>query len=72
MYDSLTGKQVDKTYTLVHIENEYIRLGILPELGGRIFEGVDKTNNYNFVYRQHVIKPALIDLIGAWISGGVE
>jgi hypothetical protein len=72
MYDSLTGKKVDKTYTLVHIENEYIRLGILPELGGRIFEGVDKTNNYNFVYRQHVIKPALIGLIGAWISGGVE
>jgi tetratricopeptide (TPR) repeat protein len=72
MYDSLTGKKVDKTYTLVHIENEYIRLGILPELGGRIFEGVDKTNNYNFIYRQHVIKPALIGLIGAWISGGVE
>jgi tetratricopeptide (TPR) repeat protein len=72
MYDSLTGKKVDKTYTLVHLENEYIRLGILPELGGRLFEGVDKTNNYNFVYRQHVIKPALIGLIGAWISGGVE
>ena len=44
----------------------------LPEVGGRIFEGVDKTNNYNFIYRQHVIKPALIGLIGAWISGGVE
>ena len=72
MYDSLTGKKVDKTYTLVHIENEYIRLGILPEIGGRIFEGLDKTNNYNFIYRQHVIKPALIGLIGAWISGGVE
>jgi len=72
MYDSLTGKKVDKTYTVVHIENEYIRLSILPELGGRIFEGLDKTNNYNFIYRQHVIKPALIGLIGAWISGGVE
>ena len=72
MYDSLTGKKVDKTYTLVYLENEYIRIGILPEIGGRIFEGVDKTNNYNFIYRQHVIKPALIGLIGAWISGGVE
>ena len=57
---------------LVYLENEYIRIGILPEIGGRIFEGVDKTNNYNFIYRQHVIKPALIGLIGAWISGGVE
>src|SRR5450631_3348378 len=72
MYDTLTGKKVDKPYTMVYLENEYIRIGILPELGGRIFEGVDKTNGYNFIYRQHVIKPALIGLIGAWISGGVE
>jgi len=72
MYDTLTGKKVDKTYTAVYLENEYIRIGVLPEIGGRIFEGVDKTNNYNFIYRQHVIKPALIGLIGAWMSGGVE
>jgi len=72
MYDSLTGKKVDKNYAIVYLENEYIRIGVLPEIGGRIFEGVDKTNNYNFIYRQHVIKPALIGLIGAWISGGVE
>ncbi|HYW41885.1 MAG TPA: DUF5107 domain-containing protein [Bryobacteraceae bacterium] len=72
MYDTLTGKKADKTYTMVYLENEYIRIGVLPEVGGRIFEGVDKTNNYNFIYRQHVIKPALIGLIGAWISGGVE
>ncbi|HEY2017034.1 MAG TPA: DUF5107 domain-containing protein, partial [Bryobacteraceae bacterium] len=39
MYDSLTGKKVDKTYTIVYLENEYIRIGVLPEIGGRIFEG---------------------------------
>jgi len=72
MYDTLTGKKTDKVYTVVHLENEYLRIGILPEVGGRIFEGLDKTNNYNFIYRQHVIKPALIGLLGAWISGGVE
>jgi tetratricopeptide (TPR) repeat protein len=72
MYDTLTGKKVDKTYTAVYLENEYLRIGVLPEIGGRIFEGLDKTNNYNFIYRQHVIKPALIGLIGAWISGGLE
>ena len=72
MYDTLTGKKVDKTYTVVYLENEYIRIGVLPEIGGRIFEGVDKTNNYNFIYRQHVIKPALIGLLGAWMSGGIE
>ena len=72
LYDTLTGKKVDKTYKLVYLENEYVKIGILPEIGGRIFEAVDKTNGYHFFYRQHVIKPALIGLIGAWISGGVE
>ncbi len=71
-YDTLTGKKVDKSYNMVYLENEYLRVGILPEIGGRLFEGLDKTNGYNFIYRQHVIKPALIGLIGAWISGGIE
>ncbi|MHC4435884.1 MAG: DUF5107 domain-containing protein [Planctomycetota bacterium] len=72
LYDKLTNNKVDKTYKMVYLENEYLRIGIMPEIGGRIFEGVDKTNGYNFFYRQNVIKPALIGLIGAWISGGVE
>src|ERR1035441_4728775 len=67
MYDVLTGKKADKTYKIVYLENEYLRIGVLPEIGGRIFEGVDKTNGYNFIYRQHVIKPTLISIIGAWI-----
>lgn len=72
LYDRLTWQKVPKTYTMVYLENEWLRLGILPEVGGRLFEAIDKTNNYNFIYRQHVIKPALIGLIGAWISGGIE
>jgi tetratricopeptide (TPR) repeat protein len=72
LYDNLTNRKVNKTYRLVYLENEYLKVGIAPEIGGRIFSGVDKTNGYNFFYRQHVIKPALIGLIGAWISGGVE
>lgn len=72
LYDSLTNKKVDKHYQVVYLENEYVRIGILPEIGGRLFEGVDKTNGYHFFYRQHVIKPALIGLTGAWISGGIE
>ncbi len=71
-YDNLTTEKVDKTYKMVYLENEYLKVGILPESGGKIFEAIDKTNGYNFFYRQHVIKPALISLLGAWISGGVE
>lgn len=72
LYDSLTNIKSNKSYRIVYLENEYVRIGILPEIGGRLFEAVDKSNGYNFIYRQHVIKPALIGLIGAWISGGIE
>lgn len=71
-YDNLTTEKKDKTYTMVYLENEYVKIGILPELGGKVFEAVDKTNGYDFIYHQHVIKPALISLLGAWISGGIE
>ncbi|WP_255551351.1 DUF5107 domain-containing protein [Granulicella sp. dw_53] len=60
------------SWKAVHIENEAIRLMILPEIGGRIHVGYDKLNGYDFFYRQNVIKPALVGLAGPWISGGVE
>jgi len=72
LFDKLTDVRKDKAYRAVYLENEYVRFCVLPELGGRIFIGLDKTNRYDFFYRQHVIKPALIGMVGAWISGGVE
>lgn len=62
-----------KTYDSVRLENDFVRLVMLPEIGGRIFLGQDKVNrDYDFFYRQDVIKPALVGLAGPWISGGVE
>lgn len=72
MLDKLSDQRQAKRYDAVYLENKYVQLMILPELGGRIFAGLDKTNGYDFFYRQHVIKPALIGMAGAWISGGVE
>ena len=62
----------EKSYTIVHLENEYLDVLVLPEIGGRIFAARDKTTDYDFFYRQHVIKPGLIGALGSWISGGVE
>ena len=56
----------------IHLENRYLRLVVLPELGGRIHIGYDKTSGYDFFYRNNVIKPALVGLTGPWVSGGVE
>ncbi|MBS1234000.1 MAG: hypothetical protein H6R34_564, partial [Bacteroidetes bacterium] len=69
---SMTDQKVERIYKGLFLENEYIRLCILPELGGRLYYAVDKSNGYDMVYRNHVIKPALIGMTGGWISGGVE
>jgi hypothetical protein len=70
--DRLATGPRPKLWKATHIENEYLRLMILPEIGGRIHLGYDKTTGYDFFYRQNVIKPARIGLAGPWISGGVE
>ena len=70
--DRIATEPVERAWQAVHIENEFLRLMILPEIGGRIHVGLDKTNGYDFFYRQNVIKPALVGLAGPWISGGVE
>ncbi|HZY61620.1 MAG TPA: DUF5107 domain-containing protein [Edaphobacter sp.] len=70
--DRVSLEKTDRLYKAVFLENEYVQLMVLPEIGGRIHIGHDKTNDYDFFYRQHVIKPALVGLLGPWISGGVE
>lgn len=70
--DKILDEKTDVPYTAVWLENDYIRVMVLPELGGRIQRAYDKTNNYDFVYYNEVIKPALVGLVGPWISGGIE
>lgn len=70
--EKISHEKTNKTYHAVYLENEYLKIMILPELGGRIQRAYDKTNNYDFVYYNHVIKPALVGLAGPWISGGIE
>ena len=70
--DRISNERIERTWEAMHLENEFLRLMVLPEIGGRIHVGLDKTNGYDFFYRQNVIKPALVGLAGPWISGGVE
>lgn len=65
-------KKENREYQAIILENQYLQVTFLPELGGRIYRALDKTNNYDFVYYNHVIKPALVGLAGSWISGGIE
>ncbi|MCM1115362.1 MAG: DUF5107 domain-containing protein, partial [Clostridium sp.] len=70
--DKISDTKTDETYKAVFLENDYLKIMILPELGGRVQRAYDKTKNYDFVYYNHVIKPALVGLAGPWISGGIE
>ncbi|WP_199043447.1 DUF5107 domain-containing protein [Glycomyces salinus] len=70
--DAVARDKAPRDWDAIHLENEYVRLMILPELGGRIHIGLDKTRGYDFFYRNDVIKPALVGLAGPWVSGGVE
>ena len=70
--DKIFDEKVDQPYTAVWLENDYLKVMVLPELGGRIQRALDKTNGYDFVYYNEVIKPALVGLTGPWISGGIE
>jgi tetratricopeptide (TPR) repeat protein len=70
--EKIYDEKVDKTYKGVFLENAYIKMMVLPELGGRIQMAYDKVKHRHFIYYNQVIKPALVGLTGPWISGGIE
>lgn len=70
--EKIEDERKDKVYHAVFLENEYIKIMVLPELGGRIQMAYDKIKKRHFIYYNHVIKPALVGLAGPWISGGIE
>lgn len=70
--ERISANKTPRQWQAIHLENEFVRLMIMPELGGRIHIGYNKLDGYDFFYRNNVIKPALVGLAGPWISGGVE
>jgi tetratricopeptide (TPR) repeat protein len=70
--DRIADRPRLREWEAIIIENEYLEITILPALGGRIHRLLDKTNGYDAIYHQPVIKPALVGLAGPWASGGIE
>ena len=70
--ESIANEPTPHDWNVVFLENEYIKVMVMPELGGRIQMAYDKIKQRHFVYYNHVIKPALVGLAGPWISGGIE
>ncbi len=70
--EKVSDTPVDKEWQAVWLENDYLKIMLLPELGGRVQMAYDKIRERHFVYYNEVIKPALVGLTGPWISGGIE
>lgn len=70
--EKIADEKTDKVYHAIYLENEYIKVMILPELGGRVQMAYDKIKQRHFIYYNEVVKPALVGLTGPWISGGIE
>ena len=67
--EKIEDEKKDKAYTALFLENEYLKIMILPELGGSVQRAYDKIRKRDFVYYNQVIKPALVGLTGPWIMG---
>lgn len=70
--DGISDEKTDVEYETYTLENEYVKTQVVPSLGGKILRGFDKIGNYDFIYYNEVVKPALVGLAGPWISGGIE
>ncbi len=72
MRDALTDRRESVSWRTLNLENEYLRLTVLPDLGGHIYSCLDKRTGHEMFYANTAIKKALIGYRGAWAALGVE
>ncbi|MEO8568788.1 MAG: DUF5107 domain-containing protein [Ginsengibacter sp.] len=71
-FDGYTNKPIQKEWKVVELENDYIKVLILPEIGGKIWAAIEKSTGKSFIYYNHVVKFRDVAMRGPWTSGGIE
>lgn len=71
-FDGYAANGKQQTWKMVEMENDFIKLWITPEIGGKIWGAVEKTTGKEFVYFNHVVKFRDVAMRGPWTSGGIE
>lgn len=71
-FDGYTNQSVQKEWKIVELENDYIKVMILPEIGGKIWSAWDKATGKPFIYYNQVVKFRDVAMRGPWTSGGIE
>ena len=71
-YDGFTDKPVQKEWKVVELENDYLKVMILPQIGGKIWAAIEKSTGKSFIYFNQVVKFRDVAMRGPWTSGGIE
>ncbi len=71
-FDGFATQGVTKDWKIVELENEWIKVMIAPEMGGKILGAIEKSTGQEFIYFNKVVKFRDISMRGAWTSGGIE
>lgn len=71
-FDGFTEKSIQKEWKVVELENDFIKVMILPEVGGKIWSATEKKTGKDFLYNNHVVKFRDVAMRGPWTSGGIE
>jgi hypothetical protein len=71
-FEGYSHEGFPKDWKVVKMENPHIEVYVLPEVGGKVWGAIDKSNGEEFIYRNEVMKFRNISLRGPWTSGGIE
>jgi len=71
-YTGYSNEGEDKEWKVITLENEYIKVQLLPQAGGKIWGAIEKASGEEFIYRNEVMKFRNIAMRGPWTSGGIE
>ncbi|HEX7756376.1 MAG TPA: DUF5107 domain-containing protein, partial [Niabella sp.] len=71
-FDGFTTTPLRKEWKVIQLENDFIRLEVFPEIGGKVWSAYDKIHRRYFLYNNNVVKFRDIAMRGPWTSGGVE
>lgn len=72
MFDGYSNKDTLQKWKIITLDNEYITVLVLPEVGGKVYGAIEKSTGQDFVYLNKVMKFRAIGSRGPWTSGGIE
>lgn len=70
--DGFSHEGRSQEWKMVKLENDYVEVYILPEVGGKVWGAIDKKTGKEFIYMNDVVKFRDVAMRGPWTSGGIE